>query len=211
MGIDTHNQEHEEGKHTYTVAVNQFADWTSEEYSTYVTKNGLLPKRSALRNARALSAKDIMQGEEIAQSVDWTTKGAVTPVKDQAQCGSCWAFSTTGSTEGAHFVESGELLSFAEQQLVDCDKVDHGCGGGLMDNAFKFFEEHKVILEKDYPYTAKNGTCKESEKTPSDVEIKKFTDVPKESSEQLKAAIEKQPVSVAIEADKPMFHYYASG
>merc|ERR1719443_2055678 len=122
--IDNHSAEYEQGKHTYTVAVNQFADWTKEEYSTYVTKNGLLPKRSALRNARALKADDILKGEELADSVDWTTKGAVTPVKNQGQCGSCWSFSTTGSMEGAYFLKNNKLVSFSEEMLVECDTVD---------------------------------------------------------------------------------------
>merc|ERR1719440_532011 len=160
--IDNHNQEYEQGKHTYTVAVNQFADWTKEEYSTYVTKNGLLPKRSALRNARALKADDIMQGEEIAASVDWTTKGAVTPVKNQGQCGSCWAFSTTGSTEGAHQIKTGKLISLSEQELMDCAGAKYGnqgCQGGLMDNAFKYIEAQGDALESTYSYTGKNGQC----------------------------------------------------
>merc|ERR1712187_883273 len=96
-------------------------------------------------------------GETLATSVDWTTKGAVTPVKNQGQCGSCWSFSTTGALEGAHFQATGNLVSLSEQQFVDCDHVDQGCNGGLMDNAFKFAETTKIMTEADYPYKARRS------------------------------------------------------
>merc|ERR1712225_137324 len=97
-------------------------------------------------------------------SIDWTTKGAVTPVKNQGQCGSCWAFSTTGSTEGANFLKTGKLESFSEQELVDCAGSfgNQGCNGGLMDDGFKYIESNGDSLESDYPYTGKDGTCDKS-------------------------------------------------
>ena len=95
--------------------------------------------------------------------IDWRAKGAVTPVKDQAQCGSCWAFSTVAAMEGAFFVNSGSLVSLSEQDLVSCDKVDSGCNGGLMDNAFVWIKSNGICAEAEYPYTAgtgSSGTCK---------------------------------------------------
>merc|ERR1712087_719334 len=106
--------------------------------------------------------KHTYNGESLAASVDWTTKGAVTPVKNQGQCGSCWSFSTTGALEGAWEIASGNLVPLSEQQFVDCDKVDSGCNGGLMDNAFKFAEENAICTEKSYPYKAVGGSCKAS-------------------------------------------------
>lgn len=155
----------------------------------------------------------ILDTTDIPASVDWVKAGAVTPIKDQAQCGSCWAFSTTGSMEGAHFLKGNELLSFSEQQLVDCSKAEgnNGCGGGLMDNGFKYFEKTLAELEKDYPYTAKDGTCSFAAHPKTKVEATTFADVKPQDMDQLMAAIAKQPVSVAIEADKSMFKYYASG
>merc|ERR1712153_150458 len=97
------------------------------------------------------------QGETLAASVDWSTKGAVTPVNDQGQCGSCWAFSTTGGLEGAWQLASGSLASLSEQQFVDCSKANSGCNGGLMDSAFQFAEGTAVASESSYPSTAKSG------------------------------------------------------
>merc|ERR1712160_132240 len=123
--------------------------------------------------------------------------GGVTPVKNQASCGSCWAFSSTGGMEGAHFVASGKLLSFSEQQLVSCSKLNHACNGGSMALAFRFYKSHAAVLEADYPYTSVKATG--------------YAMVTPNDSAQLKAALDKGPVSVAIEADKIAFQAYQSG
>ena len=148
-----------------------------------------------------------------ADEVDWTTKNAVTPVKNQQRCGSCWAFSTTGSVEGAYAIASGTLTSLSEQDLVSCDhNGDQGCNGGLMDNAFKWIESNGLCTEDDYPYTSGSGitgTCKTTCKPA--VTITGFTDVPQQDETALQSALAQQPVSVAIEADKSAFQLYKSG
>jgi len=146
--------------------------------------------------------------------VDWRTKNAVIPIKDQQHCGSCWAFSTTGSLEGAFAIGTGKLTSLSEQELVDCSDSygNEGCNGGLMDSAFQYVIDNGLCTEASYPYTAEDGTCASSKCTDA---IKKgvlsgFKDLPTtESSYQ--AVVAQQPVSIAIEADTMAFQFYFSG
>ena len=155
----------------------------------------------------------------LPNSVDWITKGAVTNVKDQGQCGSCWSFSTTGSLEGAYGIKYGELISFSEQQLVDCDyglRLNHGCNGGLMDSAFSWISQNSGLCSEDsYPYisgtTKTNSECKKTCTLVSGSKIDSYTDVTPNSDESMMAALAQQPVSVAIEADQRSFQLYSEG
>merc|ERR1719461_2233827 len=145
-----------------------------------------------------------------ADSVDWRTKGAVTKVKNQGSCGSCWAFSTTGSTEGAVKIATGTLTSLSEQQLVDCSRAEgnQGCQGGLMDNGFKYIEKSGGLdSEADYPYTAKNGECNRVKAAKHVSTIKTHQDVQEENAADFAKAVTQQPVSVAIEADQTGFQH----
>merc|ERR1719324_898528 len=151
--------------------------------------------RPSLRVQKELTSLAPVNMTGVADSVDWVKKGAVTPVKNQQRCGSCWAFSTTGSVEGAYFVASGKLVSLSEEDLVQCDhNGDQGCQGGLMDNAFKWIETNGICSEEDYPYTSgggSTGTCKSPKCSPV-VTITGFTDVPADDEDALKAAVSKQ-------------------
>jgi len=200
-------QHNEDADKTYTLAMNKFGDLTPEEFKAKYT--GFLGLRSKfLRAQNEADLSDVAP----AASVDWTTKGAVTAVKNQGQCGSCWSFSATGATEGAWFIAKNQLVSLSEQQLMDCSKSEgnNSCEGGLMDYAFEFIIKNKgICAEADYPYTAKDSnTCKKTCKNV--VTISSYTDVA-QTDAALTAAVTQQPVAVAIEADQTAFQFYSSG
>lgn len=145
----------------------------------------------------------------LSTSVDWRTKGAVNPVQDQGQCGSCWAFSSTAAMEGEHFLKTGKLLKLSEQQFVDCDPKSEGCNGGLEAYAFQYAKKNPQELETDYKYTARTGRCK-ADSAKEIVKATSYTAVPKKSDKQLKAAIDMQPTCVSVDAETD-FQFYSGG
>lgn len=142
----------EQGSATY--GVTKFSDLSVMEFKR-------LYRNMNMTNARIPFAKATIPTMKAPDSVDWVSRGAVTPVKNQQQCGSCWAFSTTGNVEGQWFLKKGQLISLSEQELVDCDNLDQGCNGGLPSNAYnEIVRLGGLVREEDYPYTAQDGTCK---------------------------------------------------
>jgi C1A family cysteine protease len=146
-------QENSKNGNTFTLAVNKFSDWTSDEYKKILGYKAPAPHAEVNYNYSKLDAT------AAPVSVDWRTAGAVNAPKDQGQCGSCWAFSTVAALEGAHFVSKNELVSLSEQQLVDCSGWNHGCNGGSMTLAFLYTQSQPLEGEAAYPYKAVDGTC----------------------------------------------------
>ena len=194
-------KEHNGKGFSFDLGHNTFSDLTRDEFrKLYLSTVPSFGERRVLFEEGSTS---------IPSSVNWTQQGAVTPVKDQGECGSCWAFSAVASVEGAYFLSTGNLLSLSEQQLVECDSSDSGCGGGWMDDAFKYVEGHPLCLEKEYTYTGDTRKCV-TNCTPH-VSIDSFVDVQSGNETVLKAAVASQPVSIAIEADTFEFQMYKSG
>ena len=204
---------------TISLALNKFGDLTSTEFKALYTGGYVRDESCAVieqkqpQNLRGSFANiDELEYEllDLPQSVDWRQEGAVTAVKNQGNCGSCWSFSTTGALEGLYFITHGNLLAFSEQQLVDCDSKDSGCNGGLPEDAFEYTANKGIETEQDYPYTTADGTCKYDASKAIKVNSGHKAVTP-QSANALKAALAVQPVSIGIEADEDVFQFYSTG
>ena len=187
--------------HSYTLGVSRFADMTSTEFASSRFAGCLLQSKT--------HKEPVHLNNEPEPAIDWREKGAVTPVKDQGDCGAFWAFSATGAMEGGQFIYRHESVSVSEQELIDCDTEDNGCGGGLMTGAFLYAMGGGVCSEEDYPYHAKDEDCKLCHHAA--VRPRNYEEVESEDGLALKKAVSLAPVSVAIEADSPVFQHYKSG
>jgi len=209
--VNSHNLEADLGVHTFWLGMNTYADLTLDEFVKQM--NGY---NNTMREQRTQHApvRRFVPGTELPDTVDWRDKGYVTSVKDQGQCGSCWAFSSTGSLEGQHFKARSQLVSLSEQNLVDCSRKqgNMGCNGGLMDYAFTYIKENSGIdTESSYPYEARDNTCrfKAADVGATDTG---FTDVQSKSEEALQEAVANVgPISVAIDASHSSFQLYKRG
>ncbi|XP_063367191.1 uncharacterized protein LOC134655680 [Cydia amplana] len=191
---------HERGSATY--AITRFSDMTSEEFSSKYL--GLKTSLKSENNIPMIKAE--IPNIDLPQSFDWRDRGAVTEVKDQGQCGSCWAFSVTGNVEGQWKLTSGKLLSLSEQELVDCDKTDQGCNGGLMDNAYRAIEELGGLeLETDYPYEGADDKCVFN-KTLSRVQISGSVNISSNETQMAQWLVANGPISIGINANAMQFY-----
>jgi cathepsin L len=183
-----------------------FSAHTAEEFKNLAIR-GLNP--SSKKDLPYLGEHEVDPTIEVG-AVDWVAKGAVTPVKNQGQCGSCWAFSTVGGLEGAWEIATGNLVSMSEQQFVDCSKQNSGCNGGLMETAFSWAKSQEIATESSYSYTARDGSCKSS--FTQAIPRGGVTGYKNANGNALTSALNSVgPVSVAIQADQSVFQQYSGG
>ncbi|XP_059647353.1 cysteine protease XCP1 [Cornus florida] len=202
-----HIDERNKNVSSYWLGLNEFADLSHEEFkSMYLGLKPVFPREES-------SGRFSYRDAPLPKSVDWRKKGAVTNVKNQGSCGSCWAFSTVAAVEGINQIVTGNLTSLSEQQLIDCDTAfNSGCNGGLMDYAFAFIVSNGGLhKEDDYPYIMEEGTCEEQKEDVEMVTISGYEDVPRNDEKSLLKALAHQPISVAIEASGRDFQFYSGG
>lgn len=194
---------------SYWLGLNEFADLSHGEFKEmYLGLKAEMPRKTA--SSEEFTYRDVV---DLPKTVDWRKKGAVTNVKNQGACGSCWAFSTVAAVEGVNQIVTGNLTALSEQELIDCDTTfNSGCNGGLMDYAFSFIVSNGGLhKEDDYPYLMEEGTCDEKKEQTQVVTINGYQDVPANDDQSLLKALAHQPVSVAIEASGRDFQFYSGG
>jgi C1A family cysteine protease len=212
---------------TYKLGHNHYSGMNSDEFSSFMNfeeNNNYFAKYSPTNNLRGFVDvslnTDYTFSSSLPSSIDWRTKNVVTPVKDQGQCGSCYSFSNTGALEGIYALTSGKLLSFSEQQIVDCSTIKNkgpnmGCNGGQIGLTMDWIGNNGgLCLEDDYVYisgeTKTAETCKKTCSPIHNSKIISHADI-SISDNDMMTALSKQPVAVAIEADQKDFQLYKSG
>jgi cathepsin L len=194
------------GTNSFTVAMNGYGDLSVSEFNQ---------RFKGLKMPAELPPAATQPIPFVGQAtVDWRTKGAVTAVKNQGQCGSCWSFSTTGSVEGCHKITTNTLVSLSEQNLMDCSWAEgnEACDGGLMTQAMEYIIKNKGIdTETSYPYTATSSqSCKYKTADIGSTETS-YTNVASGSETDLANKVNLGPTSVAIDASHSSFQFYKSG
>jgi len=209
--VNEHNLQADLGVHTYWLGMNKYADLTNPEFVKMM--NGY---NYTMRGQRSQDRHEFAghSNVKLPDTVDWRTQGYVTPIKDQGQCGSCWAFSSTGALEGQHFAKTKQLVSLSEQNLVDCSGAqgNMGCNGGLMDQAFEYIKENNgVDTEDSYPYEAVDNQCRFKKDSVGATDTG-FTDIKSKDESALQQAVATiGPISVAIDASHSSFQLYKRG
>jgi KDEL-tailed cysteine endopeptidase len=194
----------------YTYRMNQYTDFAPQEFKDKLINGFQVSNLYGLKTCSKFSKTN----KQVPSAFDWRDYNAVTSVKDQGQCGSCWSFSATGSIEGAWAINQKNLISLSEQQLVDCSKKygNFACNGGEMDSAFNYVIDNGICSDESYPYvsgiTEKAGTCVTCNTV---VKISGCYDVTPNDQLALKEAVSNGPVSIAIEADTHIFQFYSGG
>jgi len=196
-------------EHTSTVGLNEYADLNTQEFKALKSCTGMTQPTPVVQTTTV----DVEAVNALPASVDWRTKNAVTPIKNQGDCGSCWSFSTTGSLEGLYAITKGSLLSFSEQQLVDCSGQygNEGCDGGWPFWALEYTQAEGIELESVYPYVGVDQTCAYAAGSVVFTNTGGYTNVTKNNEVALATAVVQQPISICVEADQPVFQLYTGG
>ncbi|KAI3456183.1 hypothetical protein Pfo_012846 [Paulownia fortunei] len=196
------------GNRTFVLGLNEFSDLTREEFMASRTgyikpSNQIAPENTSFRYAYVT---------DIPSSMDWREKGAVTDIKNQEQCGCCWAFSAVASVEGIHQITAGKLISLSEQQLLDCNTENYGCNGGYMEIAFNYIKQKGITAYENYPYQGYQGNCNsQASASKPIVMISNYETVPHNSESALLKAVANQPVSIGIDAGCDAFMNHQAG
>ncbi|XVF78898.1 hypothetical protein PTKIN_Ptkin14bG0174800 [Pterospermum kingtungense] len=196
------------GNKTYKLSLNKYSDLTHDEFvaarTGYIRPNNI--------STSTESTFSYAEFTDVPASMDWRDKGAVTPIKDQGDCGCCWAFSAVAATEGITKIKTGNIVSLSEQQVLDCSGNEDGCDGGSKTDAFKYIiQNHGLTTMDTYPYQATQGTCNTEKVTSQGSDISRYESVPSNNENELLKAVSNQPVSVSIEAAEKDFRHYQSG
>jgi len=203
--VEAHNAKNA----SWTMGINQFADLTGEEFASEYMGRVLQKKSGALPKKAQLIAP---QGDNADPSFDWRTKGAVSPVRNQGQCGSCWAMTVVAAVESACYILTHNLTMQSTQDLMDCSSSagNQGCNGGLIDESFAWLASNPLPEDACYPYTAESGTsCKKKCPPIKWCHVTGFKDVPKDEAAMM-TAVNQQPLALAVEADTS-FQFYSAG
>nr|GMD67510.1 senescence-specific cysteine protease SAG39-like [Ipomoea batatas] len=200
--IDSFNQVK---NRTFTLGINQFADLSNDEFQQRMGCE-MPPTNSEVTPFKYENVT------VVPPTMDWRQRGAVTPIKNQQQCGCCWAFSAVAAIEGITMIKTRRLIALSEQQVVDCETVSHGCNGGWMHEAFKYVARNRgVTTGANYPYTMRQGPCNQAKAAQAAARITGFQFVPPNNEAAVMQAVANQPVSVAIDAMGRPFQFYKGG